>query len=162
MDEVDGMGAGDRGGLAQLVLLIKQTRVPIICICNDINNPKMRTLRNHCWELHFRRPTVQMILGRMRSIAYQARAAACALASARRDPMRARCRPVQEKLDIDAPSLQRIISSCNADMRQARAGTRGPPPPRLADAAHDRVWRAGADPQPPLGVEDRVEEDHLR
>ena len=35
MDEVDGVGAGDRGGIAALIRIIKTTRTPIICICND-------------------------------------------------------------------------------------------------------------------------------
>jgi replication factor C subunit 1 len=32
MDEVDGMGAGDRGGVSELIQMIKKTKVPIICI----------------------------------------------------------------------------------------------------------------------------------
>jgi len=35
MDEVDGMSAGDRGGIKALIDIIKVTKVPIICICND-------------------------------------------------------------------------------------------------------------------------------
>ena len=36
MDEVDGMaGNEDRGGVAELIALIKTSRIPIICICND-------------------------------------------------------------------------------------------------------------------------------
>lgn len=35
MDEVDGVGAGDRGGIAALIQIIKDTKTPIICICND-------------------------------------------------------------------------------------------------------------------------------
>ena len=35
MDEVDGVGAGDRGGIAALIKIIKVTKTPIICICND-------------------------------------------------------------------------------------------------------------------------------
>lgn len=35
MDEVDGVGAGDRGGIAALIKVIKSTKTPIICICND-------------------------------------------------------------------------------------------------------------------------------
>jgi replication factor C subunit 1 len=35
MDEVDGMSAGDRGGIAAIINMIKTTKVPIICICND-------------------------------------------------------------------------------------------------------------------------------
>lgn len=55
MDEVDGMSAGDRGGIAELTKLIKTTQVPIICICNDRSSPKIRTLANYCLDLHIRR-----------------------------------------------------------------------------------------------------------
>ena len=55
MDEVDGMSSGDRGGLAELILLLKKTRVPIICICNDRSSPKVRSLANYCLDLHLRR-----------------------------------------------------------------------------------------------------------
>ncbi|CAK9052977.1 unnamed protein product [Durusdinium trenchii] len=40
MDEVDGMGAGDKGGNAALIKMIKTTRNPIICICNDQHGQK--------------------------------------------------------------------------------------------------------------------------
>ena len=35
MDEVDGVGSGDRGGIAALIQVIKDSKTPIICICND-------------------------------------------------------------------------------------------------------------------------------
>jgi replication factor C subunit 1 len=35
MDEVDGMSSGDRGGVASIIQMIKNSKVPIICICND-------------------------------------------------------------------------------------------------------------------------------
>ena len=35
MDEVDGMGGSDRGGIQALIQIIKETKTPIICICND-------------------------------------------------------------------------------------------------------------------------------
>jgi replication factor C subunit 1 len=35
MDEVDGVGGGDRGGLSALLQIIKKTKVPIVLICND-------------------------------------------------------------------------------------------------------------------------------
>lgn len=62
MDEVDGMaGNEDRGGLQELVSLIKSTDVPIICICNDRNNPKMRTLSNYTFDLKFQKPRLEQI-----------------------------------------------------------------------------------------------------
>lgn len=42
MDEVDGMGGSDRGGIQELILLIKKSRVPIIAICNDRQHQKIR------------------------------------------------------------------------------------------------------------------------
>merc|ERR1719421_1457608 len=56
MDEVDGMGAGDRGGNAALIKMIKKTRNPIICICNDAHSQKIRSLAFSCYDLKFTRP----------------------------------------------------------------------------------------------------------
>ena len=39
MDEVDGMSNGDRGGIQELIRVIKTTKTPIICICNDRDSP---------------------------------------------------------------------------------------------------------------------------
>jgi replication factor C subunit 1 len=44
MDEVDGMGAGDRAGMAELIKLIKTSKIPIVCICNDRSSQKVRSL----------------------------------------------------------------------------------------------------------------------
>lgn len=77
MDEVDGMSSGDRGGVQELIKLIKTTKVantvycigicriaalrsclcqvPVVCICNDRASPKMRSLANYCIDLRFRR-----------------------------------------------------------------------------------------------------------
>jgi replication factor C subunit 1 len=57
MDEVDGM-ASDRGGLNALTEFIKKARQPIICICNDRNHPKIRTLATHCLDLQFKPPSL--------------------------------------------------------------------------------------------------------
>lgn len=35
MDEVDGMSSSDKGGIRSLIEIIKKTKIPIICICND-------------------------------------------------------------------------------------------------------------------------------
>ena len=56
MDEVDGMSSGDRGGVMELVKIIKDTRIPIICICNDKYSPKLKSLLNHCEDCAFQRP----------------------------------------------------------------------------------------------------------
>mmetsp|Transcript_687 Transcript_687/g.1994 ORF Transcript_687/g.1994 Transcript_687/m.1994 type:complete len:1093 (+) Transcript_687:367-3645(+) len=71
MDEVDGMSAGDRGGVADLIQTIHKSKIPIIAICNDKYNQKLKSLRNHCMELEYRKPTAQQIGARMMAIAKQ-------------------------------------------------------------------------------------------
>lgn len=53
MDEVDGVGAGDRGGIGALIKIIKESKTPIICICNDRQDRKLQSLVNHCYDLKF-------------------------------------------------------------------------------------------------------------
>ncbi|KAB1215676.1 Replication factor C subunit 1 [Morella rubra] len=65
MDEVDGMSAGDRGGIADLIASIKISKIPIICICNDRYSQKLKSLVNYCLLLSFRKPTKQQILSPM-------------------------------------------------------------------------------------------------
>ncbi|KAF9897779.1 hypothetical protein BX616_004994, partial [Lobosporangium transversale] len=71
MDEVDGMAGGDRGGIAQLISFIKKTRVPIICICNDRQSPKVRSLVNSCFDMRFQRPQVNQVRSRLMSILHK-------------------------------------------------------------------------------------------
>ena len=57
MDEVDGMaGNQDRGGMAELIGLIKRSRIPVICMCNDRQSQKIRSLANYTFDLRFQRP----------------------------------------------------------------------------------------------------------
>jgi replication factor C subunit 1 len=59
MDEVDGMGAGDRGGVVALADLAKTTLKPMLCLCNDSEAQKMRPLKSACGHLPFSVPTAQ-------------------------------------------------------------------------------------------------------
>ncbi|GJN25335.1 hypothetical protein PR202_gb13151 [Eleusine coracana subsp. coracana] len=62
MDEVDGMSAGDRGGVADLIASINISKIPIICICNDRYSQKLKSLVNYCLLLNFRKPTKQQVI----------------------------------------------------------------------------------------------------
>ncbi|KAH0568972.1 hypothetical protein KQX54_021671 [Cotesia glomerata] len=95
MDEVDGMaGNEDRGGLQELINLIKAADVPIICICNDRNHPKMRTLANYTFDLRFQKPRLEQIRGAMKSLC------------------------CKENISISTENLDRLIQSTNFDIRQ--------------------------------------------
>ncbi|VEN38222.1 unnamed protein product [Callosobruchus maculatus] len=72
MDEVDGMaGNEDRGGIQELMNLIKTSNFPIICMCNDRNHAKLRTFVNYCFELKFSKPKAEQIVGAMLSVCFK-------------------------------------------------------------------------------------------
>ncbi|CAK7565934.1 MAG: DNA replication factor C complex subunit Rfc1 [Sporothrix epigloea] len=68
MDEVDGMSAGDRGGIAALAKFCRTTEVPLILICNERRLPKMRTFDHAAYDIRFNRPTVDQIRSRIMTI----------------------------------------------------------------------------------------------
>uniref|UniRef100_A0A8D3E4D7 Replication factor C subunit 1 n=1 Tax=Scophthalmus maximus TaxID=52904 RepID=A0A8D3E4D7_SCOMX len=95
MDEVDGMaGNEDRGGIQEMIGLIRSSKIPIICMCNDRNHQKIRSLANYCFDLRFQRPRVEQIKGAMMSLAFK------------------------EGIKIPPPALNEIILASNQDVRQ--------------------------------------------
>ncbi|NXB11388.1 RFC1 factor, partial [Cnemophilus loriae] len=79
---------------AELMGLIRHTKIPIICMCNDRNHPKIRSLVHYCLDLRFQRPRLEQIKGAMMSIAFK------------------------EGLKIPPPAMQEIILAANQDIRQ--------------------------------------------
>lgn len=95
MDEVDGMaGNEDRGGIQELISLIKDSSIPIICMCNDRSHQKMRSLVNYCYDLRFTRPRLEQIRGAMLSICFK------------------------ENFKLAPSAVDEIISATNNDIRQ--------------------------------------------
>jgi replication factor C subunit 1 len=94
MDEVDGMGAGDRSGMAELIQMIKASRVPIICICNDRQSQKMKSLLPYCMDLRYRRPMKSVIANRAVQVARL------------------------EGLMVEQNAAEAIVESCGNDVRQ--------------------------------------------
>ena len=69
MDEVDGMsGNEDRGGISAIIDIIKKTKTPIICIANDRQSPKLKSLANYCYDLKFVHPDKRAISMRLAEI----------------------------------------------------------------------------------------------
>jgi replication factor C subunit 1 len=94
MDEVDGMGAGDRSGMAELIQMIKKSKVPIICICNDRQSQKIKSLLPYCMDLRFSRPTKNVLANRAIRIAQE------------------------ENLIVERNAAEAIAESCGNDVRQ--------------------------------------------
>lgn len=94
MDEVDGMSAGDRGGVGALAAMCKKTQIPMILICNERRLPKMKPFDYAVYDLPFRRPTVDNIRSRVMTIAYR------------------------EGLRLPPNVVDALIEGSNADIRQ--------------------------------------------
>lgn len=71
MDEVDGMSAGDRGGVGALAKICKKTDIPLILICNERKQQKMKPFDFVTYDIPFRRPTVEMIRSRIATICHR-------------------------------------------------------------------------------------------
>ncbi|KAL8630819.1 hypothetical protein Q9189_003488 [Teloschistes chrysophthalmus] len=94
MDEVDGMSAGDRGGVGALAAVCKKTTVPMILICNERKQPKMAPFDRVTYDLPFRRPTVDQIRSRIMTICFR------------------------EKLSVPPNVINALIEGSGADIRQ--------------------------------------------
>lgn len=94
MDEVDGMSAGDRGGVGAMAAIAKKTQIPLILICNERRLPKMKPFDHVTFEVPFRRPTVEQIRARLLTICFR------------------------EGMKIPAQVLDSLIEGTHADIRQ--------------------------------------------
>ena len=74
--------------------MIKMTKIPIICICNDRQSMKIRSLVNYCYDLRFQRPKVDQIKGAMMSVCFK------------------------EGLTIEPQALREMIVASGQDVRQ--------------------------------------------
>lgn len=71
MDEVDGMSAGDRGGVGALAKFCKKTEVPLILICNERRLPKMKPFDHVAFDIRFNRPTTDQVRSRIMTICHR-------------------------------------------------------------------------------------------
>ncbi|KAL9051551.1 MAG: hypothetical protein Q9162_005943 [Coniocarpon cinnabarinum] len=94
MDEVDGMSAGDRGGVGALASVCKKSQIPMILICNERRQPKMKPFDHVTYDLPFRRPTADQIRARIMTIAYR------------------------EKMKFPGQVVDALVAGSRADIRQ--------------------------------------------
>ncbi len=94
MDEVDGMSAGDRGGVGSLAAVCRKTSIPMILLCNDRRLPKMKPFDRTVFDLTFRRPTAPEIRARIMSIAFR------------------------EGMKVPAPVIDQLVAGTHSDIRQ--------------------------------------------
>lgn len=94
-DEIEGLGAGDRGGLSAIVNLAKTTKIPIVCIMNSKSDRKYDPLYKVSETITIPKLDSAMIVQRIRSIAQE------------------------EGIQIKPAALQNIAQRANGDLRFA-------------------------------------------
>lgn len=95
IDDVDSFSESDRGGIAEIINVIKGSSNPIILIANDAYNPKLRSLRNHCELVRIRKIPVNIIEKKLTEVS------------------------IKEKLKFNSDSIRRIALNSDGDIRSA-------------------------------------------
>lgn len=94
LDEVDGMSAGDRGGVGAMAALCRKTSVPLILICNERNLPKMKPFDKCVFDIAFRKPDASACVNRIMQIAKL------------------------ENFEFGESTAQALVEACGGDLRQ--------------------------------------------
>jgi len=96
IDEIDGLaGQEDRGGVGELIEIIKTSAHPIILTANDPWDQRLRSLRAYCTMVQFKKLPVWDIERKLEAIAGK------------------------EGIEIDKDALRMIVSRAEGDMRAA-------------------------------------------
>jgi len=107
MDEVDGMSSGDKGGVSELISFInpnkgkrKKDKIdikyinPIICICNNDSEKKMKDLKKECEHIKFVLPSISELYSYAKTIIEK------------------------ENIDISEDDILSIVTFCQHDIRK--------------------------------------------
>merc|ERR1719203_2278814 len=87
------MSSGDAGGAGAMVNMIKVTKSPIICICNDRNDPGVRNLASVCYDIKFKRPDNKVVAKRIKHVM------------------------AGEGKNVDLHAIEAVIEACGQDIR---------------------------------------------
>lgn len=98
-DEIEGISTGDRGGIGAIVDLAKTAKVPIICICSDLSDPRFVPLTKASLSVGFVKPIVKSVVEDI--VKYMSWIAEA------------------EKLNITREAIEKIVSTCDGDIRAA-------------------------------------------
>ena len=93
MDEVDNISSGSNT-IPALIVAIKNSKTPIICICNDVQKSSVRSLSKHCLVLKFVRPQQKTIVKHLIKVAKK------------------------EGMNVGSKALEVLVESTGGDIRQ--------------------------------------------
>ncbi len=95
IDDIDSLSVKDRGGITELIKVIKKTRTPIFITATDPWNPKLRTIRGYCELIEFKKIRASSIKELLKKIA------------------------LKENIKVTDQILYRLASQANGDVRAA-------------------------------------------
>jgi replication factor C large subunit len=96
LDEVDGIsGKEDRGGVRELIKILKSTKSPIVLTANDAYNSRFSSIRRYCLIIPFKKPTVRETVSHLKQI----------------------CK--KEEIETDEEVLKFIVTRSGRDVRSA-------------------------------------------
>lgn len=96
IDEIDGItGREDRGGVGEIIKVIKSSQYPLVLTSNNPWNKKLQSLRSYCTLVDFSKVSVFDIQRRLKEIC------------------------IKEKLNADGVALRKIAKQSSGDMRSA-------------------------------------------
>jgi replication factor C subunit 1 len=91
VSEID--AGGDYGFISSLTECIKETKIPIICICNDRYDQSIKPILNYCFDIKMTKPSYQEVYKLLYTIV------------------------VTEKIKIKEPELKELYEQSNGDIR---------------------------------------------
>lgn len=96
IDEIDGLsGSADRGGVAEIIKLVKETKHPIVMTANNPYESKFRGLRKCCTHIEFRRLEIADMEHFLKKVVQK------------------------EKIEIERDALRELAKHASGDMRAA-------------------------------------------
>jgi replication factor C subunit 1 len=91
VSEID--AGGDYGFVSSLTECIKESKIPIICICNDRYDQSIKPILNYCFDIKMTKPSYQEVYKLLYNIV------------------------VSEKIKIKEPELNELYEQSNGDIR---------------------------------------------
>ncbi len=101
--------------MAELIAVIRRSRVPVLCLCNERQSQKVRSLANHCFDLRFQRPRMEQIRVCRIDCPFSLHVALYEV------PFQGRILSIacKEGIRLSTSEADRLIVSANQDVRQA-------------------------------------------
>ena len=122
LDEVDGIaGKEDRGGVKELIKILKTTRSPIVLTANDAYNPRFSSIRKYCMIISFKKPTVRETISHLKRIC------------------------TKEGINADEEALKFITERAGRDVRSAVNDLQALAQGKTRLTKEDIAWLAGRD-----------------